>query len=115
PGKTKYWRTEIPMSLAPDTFHEFQIPPDLFDGNGVLTIYFVNVNTTALIFPLEDGMEVLYPEGGFALNFARGLGVIFCWMAFLAALGLTAASFLTFPVAAFFSMAVLVVGLSGRT
>src|SRR5208283_3223530 len=102
-----------PMSLAPDTFHEFQIPPNLFDSNGVLTVIFVNPNDTSLLFPLEDGMEVLYPEGGFALNFARGLGIIFCWMAFLAALGLAAASFLSFPVAAFFSMAVLVVGLSG--
>jgi len=53
----------------------------------VLTILFLNVNNTALLFPLEDGMEVLYREGGFALNFARGLGIIFCWMALLAALG----------------------------
>jgi len=115
PNVTPLWRTAEPMSLAPDTFHEFEIPPNLFDHQGVLTVIFVNPNDTSLLFPLEDGMEVLYPEGGFALNFARGLGIIFCWMAFLAALGLTAASFLTFPVAAFFSMAVLVVGLSGRT
>jgi hypothetical protein len=60
-------------------------------------------------------MEVLYPEGGFMLNFARGLGIIFCWMALLAALGLTAASFLTFPVAAFFSLAILTIGLSSGT
>ena len=104
-----------PMSLAPDTFHEFQIPPNLFDSKGVLTVMFLNPNNTSLLFPLDDGMEVLYPESGFALNFARGLGIIYCWMAFLAALGLTAASFLSFPVAAFFSMAVLVVGLSSGT
>ena len=60
-------------------------------------------------------MEVLYPEGGFALNFARGLGIIFCWMALLAALGLAAASFLSFPVAAFFSLAMLAVVLSSGT
>ena len=103
------------MSLAPDTFHEFQIPPNLFDTNGVLTIMVVNPNNTALLFPLEDGMEVLYPEGGFAVNFVRGLGIIFCWMALLAALGLAAASFLSFPVAAFFSLAMLVVILSSGT
>ena len=73
---------------------------------------FVNANNTPLLFPVEDGMEVLFPEGGFALNFARGLGIIFCWMALLAAVGLMAASFLSFPVAAFFSMAVLAVVLS---
>jgi hypothetical protein len=60
-------------------------------------------------------MEVLYPAGGFALNFARGLAIIFCWMALLAALGLAAASFLSFPVAAFFSLAMLVVILSSGT
>jgi hypothetical protein len=114
PGKTPYQRLE-PMSLAPDTFHEFQIPANLFDDQGVLTIDFVNPNDTSLLFPLADGIEVLYPEGGFALNFARGLGIIFCWMALLAALGLMAASFLTFPVAAFFSLAVVVMVLSSGT
>ena len=114
PDKTKYWRSE-PMSLAPDTFHEFVIPPDLFDKNGLLTITFVNPNATALLFPLDDGMEVLYPEGGFALNFARGLGIIFCWMALLAALGLMAASFLSFPVATFFALALLLVAVSSGT
>ena len=114
PEGTNFWQSP-PMSLAPDTFHEFQIPANLFDDKGVLTIVVLNPNNTALLFPLEDGMEVLYPQGGFALNFARGLGIIFCWMALLAALGLTAASFLSFPVAAFFSMAVLAIGLSGGT
>jgi hypothetical protein len=81
----------------------------------VLTIVVANPNNTALLFPIEDGMEVLYPEGGFGLNFARGLGIIFCWMALLAALGLASASFLSFPVATFFSLAMLVVVLSSGT
>jgi hypothetical protein len=75
----------------------------------------VNPNNTALLFPLDEGMEVLYPEGGFALNFARGLGIIFCWLALMAALGLMAASFLSFPVATFFSLAMLVVVMSSGT
>src|ERR1035437_2403374 len=114
PEKTKFWRSE-PMSLAPDTIHEFEIPPDLFDANGVLTISFANPNETALLFPLDEGMEVLYPEGGFALNFARGLGIIFCWMAQLAALGLAAASLLSFPVVAFFALAMMLVVFSSGT
>jgi hypothetical protein len=114
PGTTNFWQSE-PMSLSPDTFHEFQIPPDLFDGHGVLTINFFNGNDTSLLFPLKDGMEVLYPQGGFALNFARGLGIIFCWMALMAAIGLMAASFLSFPVATFFSLAVLIIAFSSGT
>ena len=114
PRSQKVWQSP-PMSLAPDTVHEFQIPPNLIDTNGVLTIMAANPNDIALLFPLEDGIEVLYPEGGFALNFVRGLGIIFCWMALLAALGLAAASLLSFPVAAFFSLAMLVVILSSGT
>jgi ABC-type transport system involved in multi-copper enzyme maturation permease subunit len=104
-----------PMSLAPDTFHEFSIPPNLYDHNGDLTIIFLNVNDTALIFPLEDGMQVLYPESSFTVNFIRALGVIFCWLVLLSAIGLMAASFLSFPVAAFFSLAMLIVAFSSST
>ncbi len=111
PQKMETWQSEQ-MSLSPNTFHEFQIPPDLFDAQGVLTVAFVNLNNDSLLFPVEDGVEVLYPEGGFALNYARGLGIIFCWMTLLAAIGLMAASFLSFSVAAFLSMAVLAVVLS---
>jgi hypothetical protein len=104
-----------PMSLAPDTFHEFEIPSNLLDEDGVLTVSFANLNDTALLFPLEDGIEVLYREGNFGLNFARGLGVIFCWMALLSALGLASASFLSFPVAAFLSLAALTLAFSSGT
>jgi hypothetical protein len=103
-----------PMHLAPDTFHEFQIP-NMIDDKGVLTVTFVNPNSTSLLFPLDEGMEVLYREGGFLLNYARGLGIIFCWMAVLAALGLAAASFLSFPVAAFLSLGVLTLVFSTGT
>ena len=115
PQKTKLWRTEAPMSLAPDTFHEFEIPADLFDDRGMLTITFINQNQTALLFPLDEGMEVLYPENSFGMNFARGLGIIFCWMALLSAIGLMAASFLSFPVAAFLALSLLMVVFSSST
>jgi hypothetical protein len=114
PPKTPLQRLE-PMRLAPDTFHELEFQPNLMDENGILTLTFLNANTTALLFPLEDGMEVLYHEGGFALNFVRGLGIIFCWMALLTTIGLAAASFLSFPVAAFFSMGMLTLALSSGT
>jgi len=114
PRKTGLWQSR-PMSLAPDTFHEFRIAADTFDADGVLTVNFANPNETALLFPLEDGIEVLYREGGFALNFFRGLAIIFCWMALLATLGLASASLLSFPVAAFFSLSVLMVSLFSGT
>jgi hypothetical protein len=105
----------IPMSLAADTFHEFAIPPNRFDDSGKLTIEFVNRNDIPLLFSMDEGLEVLYREGGFGLNFVRGLLIIWFWLALLAAIGLAAASFLSFPVAAFFSATLLVVGLSSST
>ena len=104
-----------PMSLAQDTFHEFSIPANLYDKNGVMTIVVVNPNNAALLFPLEDGLEVLYPESTFGVNFVRGLAIIFFWLTLMAAIGLMAASFLSFPVATFFSLALLTVVLSSGT
>ena len=113
PRKTPLWHSES-MSLAPDTFHEFEVPP-YCDEKGVLTVTFGNANNTALLFPLEDGLEVLYRQGGFGFNFVRGLGIIFCWMALLATVGLAAASLLSFPVAAFLSLGVLTLALCSGT
>jgi hypothetical protein len=113
-GTTNFWESE-PMSLAPDTFHEFTIPPNLFDKNGVITIVAANPGDTALLFPLDEGIEVLYPESTFTVNFIRGLAIIFFWLMLMTAIGLMAASFLSFPVATFFSLALLTVVLSSGT
>jgi hypothetical protein len=113
PESKKIWQDQ--QSLAPDTFHEFSIDPGLLDDNGVLTVSFLNLNNKVLIFPVDEGMEVLYREGSFGLNFIRGLGVILCWMALLAAIGLASASFLQFSVAAFASLFILTLALSSGT
>lgn len=108
-------RLSTSQSLAASTFHEFQIPANLYDEKGILTIDFQNRNDVVLLFPLEDGLEVLYREGSFMLNFARGLVIMLCWLALLASLGLAAASLLSFPVAAFVSASVLLIGFSSGT
>ena len=114
PPNGRRYRLEQP-SLAAETFHEFPLPPNLLDENGALYIGFLNFNNTDLLFPLDEGIEVLYPESGFGLNFLRGLAIIACWLSLLAAIGLASASFLSFPVAAFVSLGVLIVGLSSGT
>jgi hypothetical protein len=43
------------------------------------------------------------------------MAVVLCWMSFLAAVGLAASSFLSFPVASFVSIALLIVGFSSGT
>jgi hypothetical protein len=119
-----FWRIGPPDSprpavihdvLPPDSFQEFQVPAHLLDENGRLNIDFFNGNDTALMFPIEDGFELLYYENSFGVNFIRGMMIIFCWLSLLAAIGLAAASYLSFPVAAFASMAILFLGLSSGT
>ncbi len=113
PDSTRRARTL--RSHTAESFQEFTVPPNLVDDRGVLSIDFVNENDATLLFPVEDGLEVLYREGGFGLNYLRGVGIIFCWLALLGAIGLAAASFLAFPVAAFFSLGFLIVAFSTGT
>jgi hypothetical protein len=102
-------------SLAADTFHEIEIPANAWDSRGIVRVEVRNYDQVALLFPLEDGFELLFRESGFVQNFVRGLLIILCWLGLLASLGLAAASFLSFPVAAFFSASLLVVGFSTGT
>lgn len=105
--------SRMPLQMAADTMREFAIPPNLFDASGRLHVECENRGDTTLLFRLEDGLELLYPAGGFTLNLLRGAGVILCWLALLGALGLAASSLLSFPSAAVVSLSLLYVGLSG--
>jgi hypothetical protein len=103
------------MSLAPETFHEFAVPAQAITDDGKLIVNFVNRNECALLFPLADGFEVLYREASFELNLLRGLVIIWFWLGLLACVGLAAASFLSFPVAAFVALAALAMVVGGST
>lgn len=107
PGDARMTRVET--ALAYDTFHEVVIGTNLLDNAGHLNVEFYNMSPVPLMVPLDDGIEVLYYESGFGANFCRGLVIVFLWLALLAAVGLAAASYMTFPVAAFFSLAMMVV------
>ena len=108
-------RQRFMNNLAPESYISFPLEPGHIGADGKLTIDAFNLSEKPVLFPLEDGFEVLYREGGFGLNFARGLGIIGCWLGLLAAVGLFAASKLQFNVAAFVSLSILVVGLSSGT
>ncbi|MCK6499826.1 MAG: hypothetical protein L6Q38_10145 [Nitrospira sp.] len=102
-------------SLAAEAAHEIEFGPVPLDNDGFLVVDVANRSDKPLLFPLEDGLEVLYPEGGFGLNYIRALMVTLCGLGLLAAIGLSAASFLSFPVAAFLATTVLILGLSTGT
>ena len=83
------------------TFREFAVPADAVAGDGYLALVFLNdpLNDTVVIFPLEDGLELLYKADTFTANFIRAALLIFVRLVFLAALAVFAGSFLSFPVA----------------
>ncbi len=112
PESPKIYQTAM-MSLAANTYHEIVVPPDRLDDEGKLYIEFYSDAEKPLYFQFSDGIEALYREGGFAMNFFRGQVIIFLWIALLAIIGLAASSFLSFPVASFVAASILIIGFSG--
>lgn len=94
------------------TFREIEVPASVIAEDGYLAVGFLNVpiNGTTVIFPLEDGLELLYKADTFAGNYIRGVLLILFRLIFLASLGMLAASFLSFPVAILFCLVVFFIG-----
>ena len=94
------------------TFREIEVPAAVVAKDGYLAIGFMNppLNETVVIFPLEDGLEVLYKADTFGGNFVRAAVLILCRLVFLACLGTLAGSFLSFPVAILFCLVIFLTG-----
>jgi hypothetical protein len=93
-------------------FHEVEVPASVVTQDGYLAVGFYNppVNETVVLFPVEDGLEVLYKADTFTANFIRAALLILCRLVFLACLGALAASFLSFPVAILFCLVIFLTG-----
>jgi hypothetical protein len=94
------------------TFHEIEVPADSVAEDGYLAVGFFNVplNNTVVIFPPEDGLEVLYKADTFTANFLKAVLLILFRLIFLACLGILASTFLSFPVAILFCLAIFFTG-----
>ncbi len=94
------------------TFYEIEVPADAVAKDGYLAVGFLNVplNDTVVIFPPEDGLEVLYKADTFTANFLRAVLLILFRLIFLACLGILASSFLSFPVAVLFCLVIFFTG-----
>jgi hypothetical protein len=103
----------IPRKDIVNSLHEFEVPADAVAGDGYLAVVFYNepINETTVIFPVEDGFEVLYKASGFGSNFLRAVLIIFSRLVFLAALGVSLSSWLGFPVAVLCSFTVFFTGI----
>jgi len=90
------------------TFYEIEVPADAVAEDGYLAVAFLNIplNNTVVIFPPKDGLEVLYKADSFTANFLRAVLLILFRLIFLACLGILASTFLSFPVAILFCLAI---------
>lgn len=95
------------------TFHEIEVPADAVAEDGYLAVGFLNVplNNTVVIFPPEDGPEVLYKADTFTANFLRAVILVLFRLIFLACLGILASTFLSFPVAILFCLVIFFTGI----
>lgn len=109
--------------FVPAQAHVLQVPPQLIDDDGTLTVKIINgargvdENGNPAIIPGVDAirfggdkLEVLYKVDTFEWNFARAMAVQFVKLAFLAMFGVCAATVLSFPVACMLTFTVLVIG-----
>jgi hypothetical protein len=83
----------------------------LVDPNGQLEVGYLNLPDSAgrstSVTILDRDVSVLYHSGGFEGNFLRAMGLVLLQLVFLAAVGVFAGSFLSFPVACLIGFATL--------
>lgn len=109
-AQTRIWRHTRKDIVR--KFHEVEAPASVVAQDGYLAVGFYNppLNETVVLFPVEDGLEVLYKADTFTANFVRAVLLILCRLVFLACLGALAASFLSFPVAILFCLVIFLTG-----
>ncbi len=92
--------------------HEISFPADAVAWDGYLAVVFYNdaTNNTTVIFPITDGLEVLYKAGSFGGNYLRVLLLLFLKLAFLAAVGVSLSAWLSFPVALLCAFTIYCIG-----
>lgn len=93
------------------SLHEFEVPASMVGADGTFIVDFLCLEDTSIIFDSEKGLEILYRAGSFEANFLKCLAFVLLKVAFLAAVGLFAGTFLTFPVASLAALSVFGVAL----
>ena len=110
-----------PSTYVPTMTHSFPIGSHLIQDDGTLRVKLYNLynpgeRTEGMVGALnfeENEFELLYKVAGFEGNFFRAVLMMWIKLAFLAALGISCATFLSFPVACLLSFTVFLGGMLG--
>jgi hypothetical protein len=89
---------------------EFAVPANAVTRQGDLSIGFFNSPQLNVSGVMVQDLEVLYKVGSFTENYCRALLLLLMRLVFLAALGITLTTWLSFPVAMLGCVAVFTVG-----
>ncbi len=99
---------QFERQVALDAAQRMLFHPDLVGDDGIVQLTVLNAegNDRDISFP-PDGLEILSIAGGYELNFTRIMFVMWVKLAFIAAVGVAASTFLSFPVACLVTMSIL--------
>jgi hypothetical protein len=100
---------EVTQPNTPNAEHTIRLPGKTAGPQRRLEVQYINAHPepVAVLFPPES-IAVLAYAGSFEANFGRTLFALFCHLAFLGAVGVTAGSLFSMPVAAFVSLFTMV-------
>ena len=106
----------LPLTATVGTAQVLPLSASLIDASGKVELVVVNLDPydpesapeASISFPGSGGLELLYRVGSFAPNLARGLGVVWVKLLFLAMVAVSAGAFLSFPVACILSLTIWV-------
>jgi ABC-type transport system involved in multi-copper enzyme maturation permease subunit len=106
----------LPYTLAGQTTHTIDIPTEAIDDQGVLRLTIANKNlvlpgatrpTTIALVP-GKGLEILEQVAWFGQNYLKCLFVVWLKLAMIAAVAVTSATFLGFPMAVLLSLMIFI-------
>jgi hypothetical protein len=106
----------LPYTLAGQTTHTIDIPTEAIDDKGVLRLTIANKNlvlpgatrpTTIALVP-GKGLELLERIGSFGQNYLKCLFIVWLKLAMIAAVAITSATFLGFPMAVLLSLMIFI-------
>ena len=107
------WKTPIWSIRRSDvirTFAEIQAPAAVIADDGYVAVVFYNTNLNRTTVIPED-VELLFRAGSFTGNYIRAVLLIGVRLIFLAALGVSASTWLSFPVAFLLTVVVFCLGM----
>lgn len=102
-----------------DILQSIEVSPFQIDQDGRLAFNVLNGDATRGVanpYTVRFGketFEVLYPVGGYQTNFVRVIALQWAKLAFLAAVGVAASTFLSFPIACMVAVLILIASETG--